>query len=66
MRKTDRERVARYRKAYPTDYRADWLILILLNEVKKDKRYLDRWIMRQVHEGVLTDEQLRKREETLR
>ena len=60
MRKVSEERIARYRKAYPDDKRSDWLILELLNQVKKDKRYLDRWIMRQVYEGVLSEKKLRE------
>ncbi len=51
MRETDRERVNRYRKAYIDDPRSDEEILLALNSVKAEKKYMDRWIERQVYEN---------------
>lgn len=59
MRRADIVRVIRYQRAYPEDKRSSWLILELLNRAKAEKRYLNRWIMRQVHEGLWTEEELR-------
>lgn len=49
MRKADIERVKRYRKAYPLDKHTDEEILVELNEIKKEKKYLNGWIERQAN-----------------
>ena len=59
-RKVNQERIARYRKAYPGDCRSDEDILKDLDEIKKEKRYIDRWINRQCYEGKLSEDELKK------
>ena len=49
MRTKDKERVERYRKAYPLDKHTDLEILVELNEIKKEKKYLNDWIERQAN-----------------
>lgn len=58
MRVIDQERVKRYKKAFPNDIRSDQIILKELNEVSKEKRYINIWINRQVYEGQLTEQKL--------
>ena len=49
MRAKDLERIGRYRKAYPLDKHTDEEILNELNEIRKEKKYLDGWIERQTN-----------------
>lgn len=59
IKQADKERIERYRKAYPGDYRrTDLEVLTCLNRVRKDKRYLDKMIQKQVFEGLLTEDEL--------
>jgi hypothetical protein len=51
IRKHNQERLSRYRKAYPEDTRTDMQILKDLDAIKKDKRYMEKWIMKQVNEN---------------
>lgn len=47
MKKKDIERIRRYRIAYPLDRHTDLEILIELNTVKQEKKYVNGWIERQ-------------------
>lgn len=47
MKIKDKERVRRYRIAYPLDKHTDIEIVEELNKVRKEKKYLDGWIERQ-------------------
>lgn len=49
MKKKDIERVRRYRIAYPLDKHTDSEILIELNEVRAEKKYVNGWIERQAN-----------------
>jgi hypothetical protein len=48
MTKRDKERISRYRKAYPSDTRSPEMILQEMNEVKSAKKKADKWIERNI------------------
>lgn len=54
MRQAEKERVECYRKAYPEDPRMDGDILRALDTVKTEKRYMNKWVERQVYENFKT------------
>ena len=47
MKTKDIDRIRRYRIAYPLDKHTDEEILTELNEVRKEKKYMNTWIERQ-------------------
>ena len=50
IRQYQKDRVKRYRKAYPDDNRADIEIIKELDRIRKEKKHIDDWINRQVYE----------------